>query len=190
MRKAYVSSALVLLFAVAAFAAASRIVPSGSEIKLRNDETIQATPSNVGKTYQASVAQDVTDPNGNVVIPKGSRATLVTTKGPSNDQVELALKSLTVNGHKYTVASNTVAHNAGGKEGVGKNKRTAKYVGGGALAGTLIGAIAGGGKGAAIGALAGGAAGAGAQTLTKGKEIKIPAESEMTFKLNQDLQVH
>ena len=76
------------------------------------------------------------------------------------------------------------------KEGVGKNKRTAKYVGGGALAGTLIGAIAGGGKGAAIGALAGGAAGAGAQQLTKGKEIKIPAETEMTFRLDQDLQLH
>jgi hypothetical protein len=102
----------------------------------------------------------------------------------------LALRSLTVNGHKYTVASNAVAKNGGGKEGVGKNKRTAKYVGGGALAGTLIGAIAGGGKGAAIGALAGGAAGAGAQTLTKGKEINIPAETPMTFKLNQDLQLH
>jgi len=76
-----------------------------------------------------------------------------------------------------------------GKEGVGKNKRTAKYVGGGALAGTLIGAIAGGGKGAAIGALAGGAAGAGAQQLTKGKQIKIPAETEMAFRLNQDLQL-
>jgi len=53
----------------------------------------------------------------------------------------------------------------------------------------LIGAIAGGGKGAAIGALAGGAAGAGAQTLTKGKQINIPAETEMGFRLNQDLQL-
>jgi hypothetical protein len=189
MRKAFVSSVLVLLFAIATVAAATKVVPSGSEIKLRNDETIQATRSNAGRTYAASVSENVTDANGNVIIPKGSRATLMATKGASNDQVELALKSLTVNGHKYTVASNSVARNAGGKEGVGKNKRTAKYVGGGALAGTLIGAIAGGGKGAAIGALAGGAAGAGAQTLTKGKEIKIPAESEMTFKLNNDLQL-
>ena len=47
--------------------------------------------------------------------------------------------------------------------GVGANKRTAEMVGGGAVLGTLIGAIAGGGKGAAIGAVAG--AGAGAGTL-------------------------
>jgi hypothetical protein len=189
MRKAFASSALVLAFAIATFAAATKVVPSGSEIKLRTDETIKATPSNAGHTYSASVSQDVTDANGNVVIPKGSRATLVATKGASDKEVQLALKSLTVNGRKYTVASNAVAQNAGGKEGVGKNKRTAKYVGGGALAGTLIGALAGGGKGAAIGALAGGAAGAGAQTLTKGKDINIPAETEMTFRLDQNLQL-
>jgi hypothetical protein len=189
MRKVYLSSAIVLLFAIATIAGTSKLVPSGSDIKLRTDENITATPSNAGHTYSASVSEDVKDANGNVVIPKGSRATLIATKGASDNQVELGLKSLTVNGHKYTVASNAIAHNGGGKEGVGKNKRTAKYVGGGALAGTLIGAIAGGGKGAAIGALAGGAAGAGAQTLTKGKEIKIPAESEMTVRLTQDLQL-
>jgi len=189
MRKAYLSSALVLLFAIAAFAAASKTLPSGTAIPLRTDESITATPASAGHTYAASVSQDVTDANGNVVIPKGSRATLVARKvtGQSNE-IALALKSLKVNGRNYTVASDSSVKNTG-KEGVGKNKRTAKYVGGGALAGTLIGAIAGGGKGAAIGALAGGAAGAGAQTLTKGKEVKIPAESEMTFRLNQDLQL-
>src|ERR1700745_747303 len=97
MRKAYVSSALVLMFAIAMFAAAAKVVPSGSEIKLRNDENIQATPSNAGHTDPASVSEDVTDANGNVVVPKGSRATLVATKGASGDQVELALRSLTVN---------------------------------------------------------------------------------------------
>jgi hypothetical protein len=52
------------------------------------------------------------------------------------------------------------------------------------LAGTLIGAIAGGGKGAAIGALLGGAAGAGTQVLTRGKELNVPAETELAFRLN------
>jgi len=69
------------------------------------------------------------------------------------------------------------------------NKRTGMYVGGGALAGTLVGALAGGGKGAAIGAVAGGAAGAGVQVLTKGSQVKIPAETLLQFKLNQDLQL-
>ena len=122
MRKAYVSSALVLPVPVAMFAAAAKVVPSGSDIKLRTDENIKATPSNAGHTYSASVAEDVTDANGKVIIPKGSRATLDGDQRLDPNQVELALKSLTVNGHKYTpVASNAVAHSGGGKEGVGKN---------------------------------------------------------------------
>ena len=52
---------------------------------------------------------------------------------------------------------------------------------GGAALGTLLGAIAGGGAGAAIGAAAGAAAGAGAQVLTQGKQINVPAESVLTF---------
>ncbi|MBV9086008.1 MAG: hypothetical protein JOY79_00865, partial [Acidobacteriaceae bacterium] len=49
------------------------------------------------------------------------------------------------------------------------------------------GAIAGGGKGAAIGALAGGAAGAGAQTITRGSQVSIPAETELQFRLTNDV---
>ena len=62
-------------------------------------------------------------------------------------------------------------------------------VGGGALLGTLVGAIAGGGKGAAIGAASGAAAGAGAQVLTRGKAVKVPAESKLRFKLEEPLHL-
>jgi len=62
-------------------------------------------------------------------------------------------------------------------------------VGGGAGLGALIGAIAGGGKGAAIGAGVGAAAGAAGQVLTKGGQVKVPAESVLIFKLDQDLRV-
>jgi hypothetical protein len=57
------------------------------------------------------------------------------------------------------------------------------------VAGTLIGALAGGGKGAAIGALAGGAAGAGAQTLTRGKSLDIPAETVLRFKIQNGISL-
>ncbi|PYX26028.1 MAG: hypothetical protein DMG87_00530 [Acidobacteria bacterium] len=46
----------------------------------------------------------------------------------------------------------------------------------------------GGGKGAAIGALVGGAGGAGAQVY-RGRKKEIPAETELNFKLAQDLQL-
>ena len=63
--------------------------------------------------------------------------------------------------------------------GIGANRRTATMVGGGAALGTLLGAIAGGGKGAAIGAVAGAVAGGAAQVLTRGKEVNVPAETEL-----------
>ena len=167
----------------------SQTLTSGTEIKVRTDSAINAQSAAAGQTYSATVSDDVTDPSGNVVIPRGSRARLATVATGDN-QISLALSSITANGQRYRLNTNsTQAESTTAKEGVGKNKRTAKYVGGGALAGTLIGAIAGGGKGAAIGALAGGAAGAGAQTLTKGKKLDIPAESQLTFKLEQDVSL-
>jgi len=53
----------------------------------------------------------------------------------------------------------------------------------------LLGAIAGGGKGAAIGAVAGAAAGGTTQVLTRGKEVKVPAESTLRFKLDKPLRL-
>jgi hypothetical protein len=73
--------------------------------------------------------------------------------------------------------------------GIGKNRRTEEMVGGGAVLGTLLGAIAGGGKGAAIGAVAGGAVGGTAQVLTKGKQIKVPAETILSFQLDRPLHL-
>ena len=69
--------------------------------------------------------------------------------------------------------------------GLGANRRTAKYVGGGAAVGAVLGAILGGGKGAAIGGLVGGAGGAGAQGYT-GRKKEIPPETELKYKLAQD----
>src|SRR5205807_1257885 len=97
------------------------------------------------------------------------------------------LESITANGRRYMVAANT--YETSRRSGLGSNRRTGEYVGGGALFGTIIGAIAGGGKGAAIGALAGGAAGAGAQVATKGRAINIPAETVLSFRLEQPMQV-
>jgi hypothetical protein len=53
----------------------------------------------------------------------------------------------------------------------------------------LIGGLAGGGKGAGIGALAGGGAGAGGAAFTGNKDIVLPAESALSFKLEQPIEV-
>ena len=93
----------------------------------------------------------------------------------SSSEMAVDLDSVTVNGRRYTIDSDENAQTSGRKEAFGANQRTGKYVGGGAVVGTIIGAIAGGGKGAAIGAAAGAAAGAGAQTITRGPSVRVPA---------------
>jgi hypothetical protein len=134
------------------------------------------------------VNQDVTDASGNVAIPRGSSAELIVRKA-SNKDLTLDLESVTVNGQRYTVNADASRLSGGQRDGIGKNKRTGEFIGGGAALGAIIGAIAGGGKGAAIGALAGAGAGAGTQVLTRGKTVKVPAESLLTFRLEQPLGI-
>jgi len=177
---------LVALAVSLSWAQGSLTVPSGTQIKVRTDQAIKATSANAGQTYSATVSDDVKDASGNLVVPKGSPATLSLVQ-LDKDTVALDLNTVTINGRRYNVEAATTSASTAQKAGIGKNKRTGEYVGGGALAGTIIGAIAGGGKGAAIGAITGGAAGAGAQVLTKGKGVDVPAETQLTFRLDQDL---
>lgn len=163
-------------------------IPDGTEITVRTDEAIDADAQNAdtSRLYSGKVSEDVRDGDGNVLIPKGSPAQLAAIR--DSNGLSLDLRAVTIQGQRYRVESGGVAAGSQ-KEGVGKNKRTGKFVGGGALAGAVIGAIAGGGKGAAIGAVAGGAAGAGAQTLTRGKKLSVPAETNLRFRLQQSLRL-
>lgn len=165
-------------------------IPAGVTLSIRADQDIKAQDAQSGQTYQAEIAQDVMDPNGNMIIPRGAPATLVVVNNNSDNNskdLSLALQSLNVNGRNYMVQTDTVHGSNDRTGGIGANKRTGKYVGGGALAGAVIGAIAGGGKGAAIGAAVGAAGGAGAQVLTRGHQINVPAETVLTFRLDQPL---
>jgi outer membrane lipoprotein SlyB len=131
------------------------------------------------------------DTSGRVVIPRGSDAELIL-RDASKNEIVLDLESVNVNGRRYVVNSAPETISSDGtnhKEGVGANKRTAKYVGGGALVGSIIGAIAGGGKGAAIGAATGAGAGAIGQTVTRGGSVRLPSESLVTFRLDQPMVV-
>jgi hypothetical protein len=80
-------------------------------------------------------------------------------------------------------------HDGGQRTGIGKNKRTAETVGAGAALGTIIGAIAGGGKGAAIGVLAGAAGGAGVQVPTRGRDVQVPSETVLKFRLDKAVRL-
>src|SRR6185369_16061737 len=104
-----------------------------------------------------------------------------------NDLI-LDLDSVTVNGQRYAINAGAERFDAG-KETVGANERTGRYVGGGAVLGAILGAAIGGGKGAAIGAGVGAAGGATAQIATSGREVRIPSESVVTFRIDRPLTV-
>ena len=181
------------IFASLGFSLSAQVdrVPTGSEIVVRTNESVDAKHPSDSRIYSAVVDRDVTDRSGNVVVPKGSEAELIM-RDASDTDIVLDLESVTVNGRRYSVntASETVtSEDSSRKEGVGANERTGKYVGGGALIGSIIGAIAGGGKGAAIGAATGAGAGAIGQTVTRGGSVRLPSESLLTFRLNSPLAV-
>lgn len=171
----------------------SATLPAGTEISVLTNEAIDSSTANEGQVFPADVAENITNEAGQVVIPKGSEAELVIRRigkagsVTGTNDLALDLQSVKVGGRRYVISTEDVAKK--GAEGLGKNKRTVEMVGGGAVLGTLIGAIAGGGKGAAIGAATGAAAGAGTEILTRGKTVKVPAESRLRFKLDEPLRL-
>lgn len=181
----------LLLFAIMlsgiAAVAQMRSIPANTEIKVRTDTAIPAKPA-VGTAYSATVSEDVPDGQGGVAIPTGARARLVAQTSPDGKDVVLDLRSVTVNGARYNLTAAGSNGSSSSGSGLGANKRTAKYVGGGAAVGAVLGALLGGGKGAAIGAVLGGAGGAGAQVLT-GRKKGLPAETQLTYKTAQPLQM-
>jgi hypothetical protein len=157
-------------------------IPAGTPVSVRTDVGIYSSNAASGATFPASIVNDVRDPAGNVLIPRLAPAQLVMRSDHRGGYI-LDLDSVVVDGRRYRVDTEDVSV----AQGVGANRRTATYVGGGAALGTLLGAIAGGGKGAAIGAVAGAAAGGGAQILTRGHEVRVPPETILNFRLEQPL---
>jgi hypothetical protein len=162
--------------------------PAGTELVVRTVETIDSRNASADQTFSAIVEQEVTNASGRVIVPEKSSAQLMirqmssggATGGP---EMALDIQSITVDGRRYVVSTRDLTLES--DTGIGKNKRTAEAIGGGAALGTIIGAIAGGGKGAAIGVLVGAAGGAGAQVLTRGRDVRVPAETVLKFRLDR-----
>jgi hypothetical protein len=179
----------IFLLGAASFAAlwGQDYIPSGAQIDVRTNESIRVSADDAkGQVYDGVVASEIANPDGRVLIPRGARAELIV-RHVGKNEIAIDLASITVGEHRYSVDASE--HSVRQREGIGGNKRTGEFVGGGALFGTILGAVAGGGKGAAIGALAGGAAGAGTQLATRGHGVNVPSESLLTFRLEQPLKI-
>src|SRR2546426_493923 len=141
------------LFSLLVFSCANNDATAGlhATVFLRDGTSYAGTVQS--QTFAAEVSKDVRDAAGDIVIPRGSNAQIVirsASKGgrfTGESDLVLDLESVSVDGQLYQLDTTDVEMH--GRQGLGKNKRTGEFVGGGALAGTIIGAIAGHGKGAA-----------------------------------------
>ncbi len=170
-------------------AAAAIELPAGTNIRVRLDQDLGSKISQPGDSFTATVADDVVV-DGRTAIARGSRAdgTVIDArplgKFKGGAALVVKLERVTTSYGSYPVSTSSVQ-----RAESGKGKRTAIFAGGGAGLGALIGGLAGGGKGAVIGALAGGGAGTAGGALTGNKQIVLPAETLLTFKLEQPVHI-
>jgi hypothetical protein len=165
------------------------VVPADTVLEVVLDQTISSKTTRSGEKFSATVERPV-DVEGKVAIPKGARAEGIVKEAKAAGRfkggavLSLTLTSVTVDGKDYEIE--TSAPTMASK---GKGKRTAAMVGGGAGGGALIGGLAGGGKGAVIGGLIGAAAGTGGAGLTGNRDITLPAETTLNFKMLQPVEI-
>lgn len=164
-------------------------IPAGTVVTVRLGQSLSSKTAQAGETFNATVAQPV-DVGNEVAIPDGAAASgtvvdarpLGRFKGGALLQVRLT--SVTIDGQEVPIDTSSVARSQRSK-----GKRSAEFIGGGAGLGAVVGALAGGGKGAAIGALAGAGAGTAGTAFTGNKEIVLPAEAALSFKLLKPVEV-
>jgi hypothetical protein len=165
------------------------VIPVHTPLRVRLDEDLGSKISQPGESFGATVADDVVV-DGQTIIPRGAHAegTVIDAKALGHFKggavLELRLERVRTTSGSYRVATSTLE-----RVEQGKGKRTAGFTGGGGVFGAIVGGLAGGGKGAAIGALAGAGAGAAGSAMTGNKEIFLPAETLVTFRLERPVQV-
>jgi len=162
---------------------------AGTHLRIRLDQDLGSKISESGDKFRATIANDVTV-DGTTVIARGARAegTVVDAKPlgrfKGGARLELRLDRVHTQWGSYPVATGTIE-----RAEKGKGKRSAEFIGGGAGFGALLGGLAGGGKGAAIGALAGGGAGTAGSAFTGNKQIVLPAETLLSFRLERPVHI-
>lgn len=164
-------------------------IPAGTVITVRMIDGVDSSRDRAGQDFGASVAAPVVV-GERVVIPSGSdaRVRLMNARNAGHmtgqSALQLQLTGVSIAGSNYDAETTTYSQ-VGGSRG----KRTAATVGGGAVLGGLIGAIAGHGKGAAIGSVIGAGAGTAVEAGTKAPPMRVPAETKIDFTLKAPITV-
>jgi hypothetical protein len=143
------------------------VIPPGTSLVVRTNDIVRTHRAFPNTIYVASLAKDVLDQDGGILIPKESVVELVVRLlsylGPGGvGMTELALdiQAVTVKGVRYPVGTETIEEpNAGGLE---LNRHAAKWVGGVEAAG---------------------------QVLTRGRRINVPAGALLAFQIEDPIRL-
>src|SRR5580700_883296 len=142
------------------------VVATGSSLVVQTDDAVTAVRAMRATIYFANVAEDVVDQNGTVLIPKDSPVELGVRSlpylGPGGvgmTELILELRSVTVKGLRYPVATASEAPGAGG---LGRARSGPRWVGGRAAQG---------------------------EVLTSGSRIKVPARTLLAFQIAEPVRL-
>jgi hypothetical protein len=158
-------------------------VPAGTRILIRMIDSVDSSKQQAGYRFTASLETNL-QADDVVAAPRGTtvygRLTNAESAGrmSGGSNLTLELTDIVINGTAHPLLTSTYEVRA-----KGKGEKTARRIVGGTGLGALIGGIAGGGKGAAIGAVAGAATGTAVAAASEGKQVSVPNESLLEFRL-------
>lgn len=174
----------------AAPAAPQRLaVPAGTTLRVVLDQSISTASARSGDSFRATLIEPVIVA-GTTVIPKHASVEGHIVEARSSGRLKgvarlvLTLDAVEIGGHRYELQTTTVS-----RVGQSHKTRNIEIIGGGSALGAIIGGIAGGGKGAAIGAAAGAGAGTATAAATGKKEVQLPAEATLVFRLKAPVEI-
>ncbi len=165
-------------------------IPAGTNLTIRINQHISVKSSRAGDRFDGEVVEPVLDANNGAVIPRGAPVSGVIVESHRRGHfkgasiLELRLTYLTLGGQRYALDTADLR-----RRKKGKGRRSAAFIGGGTGLGMLVGGVATGGVGLLVGGLVGAGAGTAVGGLTGNRDIEIPAESIVHFRLAQDLVV-
>jgi hypothetical protein len=164
-------------------------IPEGTGFRVRLQETLDTRRNRAGDHFTAALDEPLVD-GDRVVIPKGTNFTghIVTSKSSGRFKgravLAMQLDSFTLGSQTYEIQSNNSS-----RVSAGHKKHHFLWIGGGSGGGAAIGAIAGGGTGALIGAGAGAAAGTVGSAITGKRQVSLPAETVLRFRLTSPVSL-
>jgi hypothetical protein len=172
--------------------AASRGLAGGTSLTASTTAEVRSDKNKVGDTLTATVASDIKDAAGIVVIPAGSEVVLTVTaikesENKSDKTGTLTLKptAVSINGRAYPVAA-SIEHVDTKLEGRKTSAGDIAKPAAGAAVGAVVGRVVGGSTaGAVIGGVIGGAVGTQRAVETKDRDVVLPAGTTVTLVLDE-----